>query len=69
MLNSNEKTIQNVENPPNMKSRKRSNLKYFFIDYWNSSEMYAMFKELKKWRDYNVYNEVEDIGQKLISER
>ena len=31
--------------------------------------MDAMFKELEKWRDYDVYDEVEDIGQKLISVR
>ena len=40
------------------------------ISYNNSTEtMDAMFRELQKWRDYEVYEEVEESNQKTISVR
>ena len=36
---------------------------------YSSDQMEAMFVEMDKWQEYDVYDEVENVGQKLISTR
>ena len=35
----------------------------------SQDQMSAMFAEMNKWREYDVYEEVEDVGQHAISTR